>query len=225
MKTLLLALAWLVPCTARAAVVRMEVLQRSPTATPGYELVTGRLHFEVDPRLPGNAIIADLDLVPRNPKGRVHFEADLRLWKPTDPARGNGAAWVEIPNRGGSSTPPAALLAQGFTILHVGWEFDVPQKPGLLRLRVPRARHPDGSPLRGVVSAQFTPDKPSAAQTLNDLEEYPPCDPEGPDSQLVVRTRAAWPGGTPIPRDRWRLDNGRLLLEGGFEPGRTYEIT
>lgn len=214
-------------CTAvaaRAAVVRVEVLQRSDVGESDYEQIAGKLYFEIDPKAPGNAVIADVDLAPRNAAGKVSFVADLRLWKPKDASRSNGAAWVEIPNRGGKASLSPALMAQGFTMLNVGWEFDVPAKPDALRLEVPRAKNKDGSAIRGVVSAQFTPDKPADEQTLTDLADYPPCDLDGPDSRLIVRTRAAWRGGSEIPRTRWSWKNGRLHLDGGFEPGKTYEI-
>lgn len=209
---------------ARAAVVSVEVLQRTEDDKTGYEQITGKLHFAIDPKLPGNAVIADVGLAPTNASGKVSFVADLRLWKPKDAARSNGAAWVEIPNRGGRASLSAALMAQGFTMLNVGWEFDVPAKPDALRIEVPRARNKDGSAIRGVVSAQFTPDKPTEEQTISDLADYPPVDLDGPDSKLIVRTRAAWPGGSEIPRTQWSWKNQRLHLEGGFAPGKTYEI-
>jgi hypothetical protein len=107
--------------SAFAAVVRVEVLERSDVGNAGYEQITGKLHFEIDPKLPGNAVIADVDLAPVNAAGKVSFVADLRLWKPKDDSRSNGAAWVEIPNRGGKSSLPASMMAQGFTMLNVGW--------------------------------------------------------------------------------------------------------
>jgi hypothetical protein len=213
-----------VSIAARGAVVQVEVLQRSDVAHSGYEQISGKLHFEIDPALAGNAIIADVDLAPRNAAGKVSFVADLRLWKPKDSSRSNGAAWVEIPNRGGKASLPAAMMAQGFTMLNVGWEFDLPDKPDALRIEVPRAKNKDGSPIRGVVRAQFTPDKPAAEQAITDLAEYPPCDLAGSDSKLIVRTRADRPGGAEVPRTQWSFKEHRLRLEGGFEPGKTYEL-
>jgi hypothetical protein len=208
--------------SAFAAVVRVEVLERSDVGNAGYEQITGKLHFEIDPKLPGNAVIADVDLAPVNAAGKVSFVADLRLWKPKDDSRSNGAAWVEIPNRGGKSSLPASMMAQGFTMLNVGWEFDVAADK--LRIEVPRARNKDGSAIRGVVSAVFTPDKRADEQALTDLADYPPVDIEGADSRLIVRARAAFPGGQEVPRKQWSLQNGRIRLEGGFEPGKTYEV-
>ncbi|MDP1588033.1 MAG: alpha/beta hydrolase domain-containing protein [Prosthecobacter sp.] len=207
---------------AFAEVVRVEVLERSDVGNAGYEQITGKLHFEIDPKLPGNAVIADVDLASVNAAGKVSFVADLRLWKPKDDTRSNGAAWVEIPNRGGKSSLPAAMMAQGFTMLNVGWEFDVAADK--LRLEVPKARNKDGSPIRGVVSAVFTTDKPLDEQALTDLTDYPPVAIEGAESRLIVRDRTAFPGGQEVPRKQWSLQNGRIRLEGGFEPGKTYEM-
>jgi hypothetical protein len=223
------ALLWLwllVLASASAEVVRLEITRRADLGDSAYEEIVGRLFFEIDPAHARNAVIADVDLAPVNASGKVEFASDLRILKPKDPARANGAAWVEIPNRGGPAPLSPWITRNGFTVLNVGWEFDLPRQPNnLLRIEVPSARHPDGSAIRGVVSAVFTPDKRTNEQTLTDLRDYPPVDVAGPDSRLIARTRMAYPAGTEIPRGSWSLDRGRLRLEGGFEAGTTYEIS
>jgi hypothetical protein len=214
----------LAACATRAAVVRVEVSGRSDVGKTGYEQIVGRLHFEIDPSLPGNAVIADVGLAPLNAAGKVSFSSDMSLLRPKDAARGNGAAWVEIPNRGGKAGVSDWMVKQGFTVLNVGWEFDVPAQPGKMSIKVPSAQNKDGSAIRGQVSATFTPDKPADEQTLTDLANYPPVNVDGPGSRLIVRTRMAYPGGAEISRKSWKLKDGRLHLEGGFEPGKTYEI-
>jgi hypothetical protein len=209
---------------APAEVVRLEVTGQRDLGANGYEELKGQLHFEVDPSLPSNAVVADIELAPRNAAGRVAFQADWRLLRPRDPARANGAAWVEIPNRGGQAGLADWVVAGGFTVMQVGWEFDVPAGQGKMRMEAPRARQPDGKPLRYLVRAVFTPDKRQEEQVLIDLAEYPPADLDGPDSRLVVRNRAAFAEGETLPRASWSLSEGRLRLQGGFEPGRTYEI-
>lgn len=215
----------LIVCHTRAAVVRVEVLERSDMGKTGYEQIVGRLHFEIDPALPGNAVIADVALAPVNAAGKVSFSSDLRLLKPKDAARSNGAAWVEIPNRGGKASLSDWIVKHGFTVLNVGWEFDVPAQPGKMSLQAPSARNKDGSPVRGVVSAIIVADKAAEEQTLTDLADYPPVDVDGPESRLIVRDRMAYAGGSEVPRKSWSLKNGRLHLEGGFEPGKTYQIS
>lgn len=209
---------------AGAGVVRVELREPRALGVSGYEELDGQLHFEIDPALPPNARIADLDLAPRNATGRVAFQADLRILRPRDPARANGVTWVEIPNRGGKAGLADWVVDHGLTVVQVGWEFDIPASPDKLRLQVPRATQPDGQPLRHLVRAVFTPDKRVDEQILIDLADYPPADLEGPDSRLVVRHRAAFPEGEVLPRASWSLHDGRLRLLGGFEPGRTHEI-
>lgn len=223
--------AWLSACAllassalTSAAVVRLEVTKRADLDATAYEEIVGRLHFAIDPAKPGNDIIADVKLAPVNAQKHVCFSADLRILKPKDPAQSNGAAWVEIPNRGGKASLPAAMMAQGFTLLNVGWEFDVPKQQGKMRIEVPAAQNKDGSSIRGVVSATFTPDKQVEEHLLTDLEPYPPVDVAGPDSRLVLRHCTAYPGGTELPRGTWSLENGRIRLKNGFKPGTTYEV-
>ena len=208
-----------------AAVVRVEVSERSDLGASGYEQLVGRLHFEIDPTLSGNGVIADVALAPVNAAGRVVFSSDLRILKPKDASRSNGAAWFEIPNRGGKAGVSDWITKHGFTVVSVGWEFDVPAGSDKLRIVVPVARHPDGSAIRGVVSAFFTPDKPVTEQVLTDLADYPAVDADGPDSRLIVRNRAAFPVGSEVPRHLWSVQGNVLRLEGGFEPGKTYQVS
>jgi hypothetical protein len=213
-----------IPMT-RGEVVRVEVTAREDVGKAGYEQISGQLHFEVDPKRPENAIIADVELAPVNAAGKVEFVADLRLWKPKDESLSNGAVWVEIPNRGGKAGLPVTMMEQGFTMLNVGWEFDVPATPNKLRLEVPRARNPDGSAIRGVVRAVFTPDKLTDEKELTDLADYPPVDIDGAESRLIIRAHAAYPGGSEVPRAQWSWKEGRIQLVGGFAPGKTYEVS
>jgi Alpha/beta hydrolase domain len=211
--------------TAPAAIVKMEISERLDLDKTGYEQISGRLHFQIDPTHKRNTVIADVDLAPLDADRKVNFTADFRLLKPKDFSKSNGAAWVEIPNRGSKAKLPPALMAQGFTLLSVGWEFDVPAGPDKLRLEVPAARNKDGSPIRGVVKATFTPDKHLEEHTINELGAYPAVDIEGADSKLIVRTRAEFPSGKELPRERWSLKGNRIRLEGGLTPGCTYEIS
>jgi len=63
-----------------AQVVRLEIDSREPMS-PGqqagaagpFELIRGRIHGEVDPGDPHNAIIQDLGLAPRNARGNPSF--------------------------------------------------------------------------------------------------------------------------------------------------------
>src|SRR5690606_19764978 len=87
--TLGLTLALCAAHAAQAEVVRVEVITREPVlagaafgAVGPYERVIGRVHFAVDPRLPANRAIADIDLAPRNAEGHVEFSSDLYMLRP-----------------------------------------------------------------------------------------------------------------------------------------------
>jgi len=209
---------------ATAEVVRLEVVGRSDIASDEYEQVVGRLHFEIDPAHPRNRIIADVGLAPTNAVGRVCFSADVRVRKPKASRPDCHAAWVEIPNRGGKSGLSRLMVRHGFTVMEIGWEFDVPAGGDKMRIELPVARQKDGGPVRGIVRATFTPDKRGDEFTLSDLAEYPPVDADGADGTLIIRATTPFPGGDLIRRERWWLAGQRVTLEGGFETGKTYEL-
>ena len=106
--TRVLLIAGLVAAPASAEVVRIEVQSRSDLvggqafgAAGAFEKISGRIFFAVDPALPANRIVTDLDKAPRNAAGKVEFSSDFFLIKPKDITRGNGAVLYEVSNRGG----------------------------------------------------------------------------------------------------------------------------
>src|SRR6185295_14096717 len=172
---------------ASAAVTRVEVTERGELpAYPGYERIAGKIHFAVDPKLPANRIIADIDLAPRNAQGLVEFSADLFLLKPSNPARSNGTMLLEISNRGGKGLlgmfdlggrpdPHTAqelgdplLLEQGYTLAWVGWEWDVPERSGLLRLDAPKI-----AGITGLVRSEIVHSQRTNRGTLGDRAQTP----------------------------------------------------
>src|SRR5579864_903648 len=160
--TFALALA-LTSSVAEAHVVRLRIERREavvngrPFGAAGpYEKLVGKVDFALDPNDPRNAGIVDLKLAPRNAQGEVESSADFYMLKPVDPARGNGRLFYEVGNRGGKSllatfqkasgsadpTTDAefgdgALMRQGFTLLWMGWQWDVPERPGVMRMQMP----------------------------------------------------------------------------------------
>src|SRR5258708_2800965 len=156
----------LLPAVLPAALLRIEVSQRSdvlegkPFGDVGaYERIVGKAYFAVDPKNPANQIIADIDKAPRNEKGLVEFSSDIYVLKPRDPAWGNGSVLFEVSNRGGKgllsmfnqatgAVDPrnpehfgdGFLLKRGYTLVWGGWQFDPPQREGLMGLYAPVAR-------------------------------------------------------------------------------------
>ena len=123
-----------------------------------YEEIVGRITFAVDPDNPLNQVIIGLDRAPRNADGMVEATADLVVLVPENPQRGNQVALVDIANRGrrsalgfnrGGSGPygDGFLMDEGYTVVWVGWEFDVEANPGAIRIEVPSV---DGFPVGGL---------------------------------------------------------------------------
>jgi len=250
----------LVSAPVSAEVVRIEVQSRADVAggaafgaTGAYEKLSGRIYFAVDPSLPANRIVTDIDRAPRNAAGRVEFSSDFYLLKPKQIARGNGAVLYEVSNRGGkgmlgffdhaagSLDPISAeqvgdgfLLAQGFTLLWVGWQFDVPQRAGLVRVYPPVATD-NGKPIRGLVRSDFVVTEKESDHSLADRDHaaYAVVDPDSPDNVMTVRDSVDGPRRI-VPRSQWgfaRADAGksvadrtRVYLAAKFEPGKIYEV-
>jgi alpha/beta hydrolase family protein len=243
----------LVAAPVAAEVVRIDVRSRADVlagrsfgAAGPYEKLTGTIDFAVDPRNDANRIIADIDKAPKNPAGRVEFSSDFYLIKPKDPSRGNGTLLYEVSNRGGkgmlgffnraaASLDPqtadqfgdAFLLEQGFTLLWVGWQFDVPLRAGLVRVFAPIAREADGRPVQGVVRSDFVPVERMTQASLADREHlaYAVVNAGDPANVLTVRDSVEGSRRT-IPRDQWQFteDGKGIRMASGFEPKKIYEV-
>jgi hypothetical protein len=248
-----LVLLLIAAASASAEVRRVIVSTRQEVLGGDYEKLDGTVELELDPTHPANAAIVDLDRAPRNARGRVEASADFMVLRPRRPPARGATALLEVSNRGGKALLPyfnrAAwsldpstaedfgdrfLMRLNLTLIWVGWQFDVPRQPGLLRLRAPIAR--DGSgPIEGLVRSDWTVERPSPTLPLahRDHVAYPVADPRHPDNVLTVRSARLGPREI-VPRERWRfarLDDGRLVddpthihLAGGFLPGKIYEL-
>ncbi len=223
--------------------------QRGP-----FEQVDGIAHFAVDPGHPANSAIVDLALAPRNADGLVAFEADFSIIMPADAARGNGRAIVELPNRGrrrvvamlncAPHDAPIAreshpgngfLFAQGFTVASIGWQWDVVGTDALMGLTVPSAMH-DGRPIGGETMVEIRPNSRVTTWLLADRIHKPLPAAAGDQREAVLYVRDYEDGCDAIvPRERWRFarqttagaieaSTEHVYLEGGFEPGRLYQI-
>jgi len=251
---------------AEARVVRLRIERREVVlngrafgAAGPYEKLVGKVDFGLDPALPRNGEIVDLKLAPRNARGEVESSADFYMLKPVDPRRGNGRLFYEVGNRGGKailatfqkaagSLDPTtdaefgdgALMRQGFTMLWMGWQWDVPDRPGGMRMEMPIAtlREPQGRPepgrgttengrrITGLIRGNFILNERAETASVADRNHkaYPVLDPKSPDHVMTVRDDPVAKGQV-IPRARWHfVDEGTVALDGGFEPGRIYDV-
>jgi hypothetical protein len=218
-----------------------------------YERLDGTISFAVDPGHPANRAIVDLDKAERDRDGRVRFSADFCMLQPVDAERGRRRLLFEVVNRGRKNIPkhfnraPAPvvpveqiepgdgfLLRRGWTMAWCGWQWDVTRDPALMALEAPMALE-EGRPIVGQTIVEFQPNEWQADKLLANRTHrpYPAADVDAPDAVMLVRD---WMGGerTTIPRERWRFahdEGGRptpsdthVWLEGGFEPGKLYEV-
>ena len=219
-----------------------------------YEKIIGRVYFAVNPENIHNRQIVDLDKAPRNAQGEVEFSADLYLYKPKDMARGNNAVLFEVSNRGGrgilrlvdgggsgdAEIGDGFLLREGYTIAWVGWQFDLDDQGEKVRLRAPIAQDAGGKEIRGLVRSDFTPSEKKDDMPLGHIllgpsggKSYPVDDPASAKNVLSVRDTPEGARQT-IPRSQWSFGHSvewRLVadphfihLNGGFLPGRIYEV-
>ena len=261
-RTARLALVAVAPAVISAEVARIEIASREDVlggkpfgAVGAYEKLAGRVYFAVAPETAQNRIIADIEKAPRNAQGKVEFSADLFILKPKEPAHANGVLLFDVVNRGnkallatfnhgvGSADPTTEaqfgdglLMREGYTLVAVGWQFDVPKQKNRIGFDAPIATE-GGRPITGWVSPWFIPNKRSESYEFASgyfSPAYPPLDPDNPAYRLTEREGLA---SAPrlIPREDWqfgRVENGKLrfdpnwvTLKGGFGAGLTYQVT
>ena len=201
-----------------AAVKKIYVVERTD-APRNYERITAKAHFAIDPRLPANQIIRDLGMAPRNAEGLVEFSADLEILKPRDPSTGNGTILYEVSNRGGKGMVnmfergDEYLLEQGYTLVWLGWQPDLPKTGNLLRLDAPKAKG-----ATGLVRSEYVPVAKVDVYSLADrtMEAYPVSEPNDPATQMTIRDAPDGPRRV-IPRSQWRfVDETRVGLTGAI---------
>ena len=221
--------------------------------TGTYDLIEGKAFFEINPSHKSNVSITDIDLAPVNKNGNVEFSSDFALLKPSNPQKGNDVLLLDIVNRGNktalvgfnniskqndpntlSDTGNDFLMNHGYSILFCGWQADVPENMGLIKLDVPEAMV-NGKQLIGKIMNQYQTNEKIKVLPLADRYHLknPSYDPQEAIAQMTVRDH---PTGNYeiIPRENWSFirvedpeiepDHSHIHLETGFEPGRIYQL-
>jgi hypothetical protein len=130
------------------------------------------------------------------------------------------------------------LMKRGYSVLWTAWNWDVRPGEGRLQIELPIATE-GGAPIRQRIAAEMVNSygespEPSMPLAWGDSRCYPALDPaDNSDAVLTVRDS---PRGerTRIPNGEWsfaRVDHGArvpdptsVALDGGFAPGRIYEL-
>jgi Alpha/beta hydrolase domain len=126
-------------------------------------------------------------------------------------------------------------MRQGYTVLWVGWQDDVPAVTGLIRIHVPEALDASGQPLSGKIAVTFQPDARVHVQLLSDRlhQPHPAKDLNDREATLTVQDHEDAPPQM-LPRDQWsfaRVEGDRVVpdanhihLASGFLPGKVYQV-
>ena len=232
---------------AQARVTRLETTNVQSPAFEGRVFAAGQYQFieavargELDPRDPLNAVIVNLDRAPRNARGKVEYTVDVRILAPVDLAKGSRTILADIPNRGNmrvigvlndaptTNTPKldsdagnGFLMDQGYAIIWVGWQGDVPSGAGRLTATLPIARHEDGSPVVDIVREEFV-DTGTAPTFLANLT-YPGANSSG---TLTVRQNERDSRQTPSDLAFSFVNSTQIRINrpSGFDSGAIYEF-
>jgi Alpha/beta hydrolase domain len=214
-----------------------------------YEKLRGKAYGEVDPHDRRNRVITDIELAPRNARGKVEYSMDIYILKPVNLRDGNDKLFMEVNNRGGKlfgafngssggNDPTTAahagdafLMNQGYSMAWNGWDPSAPAGNNSLTLTVPVATHRDGSTITGRSYEYIVFD--NAATTQSTLA-YPAANPaDKASATLTVRDRLRDSGEliTTIPPSGWEYTSAagtaiRLLPAGTpFKQSAIYEFS
>ena len=246
--------------TAQARVVRIEIDERTPMpalpgARPGdiaYEQIAGRAFGELDPTLPGNALIQDINAA-RDADGKARYVATFVIFKPVDAKQASGLLWHDVPNRGRTFPIAPPERAAGDMLLASAWQGDnagntaVRAKAAVATgqwLMLPLARAEAGQQITGQVLGRIVNRAGPASQPLLVQTNPVPYAPMSLDTQaatLVSRgaenQRGEVSDEQTIPPDAWAWarcdaanpfpgtpDPSQICLKAGFDARRLYQV-
>jgi len=253
-----LALALLAPAQARVTRIVIDETQpwvpTAAAASPAiaYERVAGRAFGELDPALPGNALIQDIALA-KDADGKVRYVASFVIHKPRDMSQASGLLWHDVPNRGNVPAFAAQEQALGDVMLASAWQGDNSGNTvvrasasvgGRQFLQLPVARGAGGAPVTGEVFGRIVNRSGPASQPLmvqTNPVPYKPVSLDTRQSRLVSRGGERQSGEVlderPVAPADWAWarcdaanpfpgtpDPTQICLKDGFDGNRLYQV-
>src|SRR5437762_4983237 len=236
---------------AEARITQLQVVRlESPTfggmtfgSVGAYEKITARAFGEVDPTLPGNALMTDIQFAPRNARGMVEYSTDVFILKPIDPSKGSGKIFYDVVNRGtqASHTPfsqaaapasvantPASgagtglLMRRGYTIVWSGWEDAslIGTGANTLTASLPVAHNPDGS---SIVTRTITEQIFDNATGTDVPLTYAAANLDQSQAYMVVHNHTQFVGGplvnrVTVPTSVWSYVNDTTVRINRADP-------
>lgn len=253
-------LVLLLAAAAQARVTRIVIDARAPLPAPAnapepaiaYEQLAGRAFGELDPKLPVNALIQDIELA-KDADGKVRYVASFVIYKPVDAKRTSGLMWHDVPNRGRVYAMDMAERNAGDVLLASAWQGDnagntTVRAEGSLTagqwLQLPLARGTGGERITGEVFARIVNRAGPASQPLlvqTNPVPYKPVSLDTAKARLVSRAGENQRGEVSdervMPPDEWAWascsadkpfpgtpDPTQICLKAGFDAKRLYQV-
>jgi hypothetical protein len=246
-------------CAVQARVTRIVIDETLPMpAVAGapngmaYEQMAGRAFGELDPKLPGNAIIQDIELA-KDADGKVRYVASFVIYKPVDLKQASGLMWHDVPNRGRVYPFAPQERAFGDIELASAWQGDnvgattvrpTASVAGMQFLQVPVARQVDGSRVTGQVLGRIVNRSGPGSQPLmvqTNPVPYKPMSLETAKAKLTSRAGETMNGEVideqSIAASDWAWarcdaqnpfpgvpDATQICLKKGFDAKRLYQV-
>ena len=239
---------------ARVTRIVIDETASEPPSASGiaYEQIAGRAFGELDPKLPGNAIIQDIELA-KDADGKVRYVASFVILKPVDASKASGLMWHDVPNRGRVFAFAPQERAFGDIMLASAWQGDnagaTAVRPtasvnGMQFLQLPVARGPNGAPVTGEVFARIVNRAGPGSQPLLVQTNPVPYRPQSLDTRqakLVSRAGENQKGEVTeevtVPATDWAWarcdashpfpgtpDATQVCLKNGFDATRLYQV-
>lgn len=223
MRSICLAVTIAISSSASSEVVRVDIRQQRPWmegrdfGAGSYELLSGIVFYEVDPKDPSSRDIADIRNAPRNARGKVEFSGPFLILRPKDLARANGTTLFEVANRGSTQLDGVladfdslalvdnqtrdvsrpVLFDQGYTFAWAAWQGNL--KPEEFGLAVPTAKV---SSIARSAAFLGVKDGPTDASPVS--QDW--CAADVNDSKAVLRIHRTFDDpGALVPRGEWRF--------------------
>jgi hypothetical protein len=224
---------------ANANIIKLEITRVEP-AGPTHQRITGKAYGELDPADPKNAVITDIDLAPRNARGKVEYVTTFTLVRPTEMMTASGVLLYTVVNRGGGNAVPHPA---GHVTLVSGWQGDVAATTTNHTIQVPVAKNRDGSSITGPLLLRFMNLTGHTARLViprGQASPYPPASLDTAKASLISATgetaTGAKKGIVKLSGADWAFadcsaapfpgtpDPSRICVRNGFDPALVYEL-
>jgi hypothetical protein len=174
----------------------------------------------------------------------VEYSMDISILKPVDMRKGNRTLLYETVNRGRKNLPflniggdvagagDGFLQREGYTLAWSGWEGDITTG---IKIALPVAVNPGGSPITGRVRAEYILTAASGTVNVTAPPAYQSATLDNADAILTRRVHQGDVRET-IDNSKWAFADcanmpfpgkpnaGKVCLDGGFDTDHIYEL-